>query len=351
MKHLSYKISVLFLLTLFVAVSSTYAEEATKRVAKNFKINSDTRIDIDNKYGNIIINRWDKNEFDLKVEIEAKGKNESKTQKILDAISIDISDRISSGNLSIETEIDNISGNSSFSINYEITMPNTNPLRLKNSFGSVYMGSYQGDLNVEVKYGQFQAEDLENADVHIEFSNSRCEIETLKSGKLDLRYSKMAIEEMGDIEIASQFSELEIEDAGAIKLDGRYGNFEMENVKSLKGDIQFAGIDIEYLGESLHLDARHGDGINLEKVSKSFQEIEIDSQFSSIDINLEGGSSATLNFDLQFGNLKAYGEGINFNKVIKEHTSSLYEGYLGNKNSTSSIRVNSRHGNIRLDVK
>ena len=350
MKQLSYKISVLFLVTFFVAISTSYGEEATKSVTKSFKINPDTRIDIDNKYGNIIINKWDKNEFDLKVEIEARGKNESKTQKILDAIEIDISDRISSGSLSVETEINSINGNSSFSIHYEITMPNTNPMRLSNSFGSVYMGSYRGDLDIEVKYGQFQAEDLEKANIRIEFANSRCEIEALKSGKLDLRYSKMSIEDMGDIEISSQFSELEIENAGALELEGRYGGFEIESVKSLTGDIQFSGLDIEYLEESLNLDSRHGNGINLDKVSRSFKEIDIESQFTSVDINLESGSATTLNFDLQFGNLRAYGDGINFNKVIKEHTSSSYEGYLGNKDASSSIRVNSRHGNIRLDV-
>jgi len=350
MKQLSYKISAFLFLILVFALSTSFAEEATKRVSKSFKINGDTRIDIDNKYGNVIINKWDKNEFDLKVKIEAKGKSDSKTQNILDAIEIDISDRISSGSLSIETEIGDINGNSSFSIHYEITMPNTNPMRLRNSFGSVYMGSYKGDLKLEVKYGQFQAEDLDEADIRVEFSNSRCEIETLKSGKLDLRYSKMSVEEMGDIIISSQFSELEIEDAGAIELDGKYGNFAINNLKSLKGDIQFAGLDVDYLGESLHLETRHGDGVNLEKVSKGFKDIEIDGQFSSIDINMESGATATLAFNLQLGNLRAYGDGINFTKVIKEHTSSEYEGYLGSKNTSSSIKVSTRHGNIRLGV-
>ena len=111
----------------------------------------------------------------------------------------------------------------------KLPCPGTNPMKLFNSFGSVYMGSYHGNLDVEVKYGQFQAEDLNNARVRIEFSNSRCEIETLKSGSLDLRYSKMTVEEMGDIEVSSQFSELEVEEAGDIELEGRYGGFEFEN--------------------------------------------------------------------------------------------------------------------------
>lgn len=350
MKNLYRNKALLICLLLITASSWVNGQEASKSISESFNIGGDTRIEISNKYGNVIINRWDKNVFELKVDVEAKGKTEAKTQRILEAIDIDISDRVSSGFLSVDTKIGNINGNSSFSINYEINMPNTNPLKLRNSFGNVYMGSYKGDLDVEVKYGQMIAEDLDNAMVRVEFSNSKCRIESLKSGELDLRYAKMWIEDMGDLEISSQFSELEIENAGALELDGRYGSFEIENLRSLHGDIQFAGLDIEWLEEFIRLDTRHGDGIYLDKVSNKFKDIEIDGQFSAVNINMENGSTAQLDFELQFGNLKARGDGINFTRVIKDHTSSEYTGYLGSENATASIKVSTRYANIRLDV-
>ena len=351
MNQLFYRLSAVFIAFLVLSVLAAQAKETTKQVDRSFSINPDTEIEINNKYGNVVINKWDKNVLDLKVMVEARGKTDSKTSKILDAIEIDISDRISSGTLSIETEIGSINGNSSFNVHYEVTMPGSNPMKLTNSFGSIYMGSYSGNLNVVVKYGQFQAEDLDNANIRVEFSNSRCEIEGLKSGEIDLRYSKMSVEALGEVEISSQFSELEIEEAGDVKIDGRYGKFEFEEINTLDADLQFSGLTIEYLIESLNLDARHGDGIRIENVSNNFKEIDIDSEFSSIDISLESGASALLDFDLSHGNLKAEGDGINFSKVSKDHTSSEYEGYLGNKNTTSSIRISTRHGNIRFNVK
>jgi hypothetical protein len=335
---------------MLISITQLFAEEETRKISKSFNIRADTEIEVSNKFGNVIINRWDKNVLDLKVKIEARGKSASKTQEILDEIEIDISDRISSGSLTIETEIGNIRSNSSFSIHYEITMPDTNPLSLSNSFGNVFMGSYKGKLNVEVKHGQFQAEDLDEANIHISFSYARCEIESLKSGKLDLGHSKMMVEDMGDVEITTQFSELDIENAGSISLDAKHGKFEIENIKSFQGDIQFAGLNIENLEESIILETSHGNGIYIEKVSRGFKKIEIDGEFSSIDITLESGATARLNFDLQFGNLKVHGDGINFNKVIKDHTTSEYEGYLGKQDAVSSIRVRTKHGNIRLDV-
>lgn len=342
------------LLSLGILLVCTFSEvsavDLTRQIDKNFNIRKDTRIEVENKYGNVIINKWDKSVFQLRVSIEAKGSSDAKTQKILDAIEIEIADRISSGYLSISTQIDQIKGNSNFSVNYEISMPGANTMKLTNSFGNIYMGSYAGPLDLTVKYGQLMAEDLDRANIRVEFSNSKCEIEALKSGSVDIRYSKMQIGDMGDIEISSQFSEMQVGNAGVVKIDGRYGKFEFEKVKSLMGELQFSGLKIDDLGETLRLETRHGDGINLENVSRNFKDIEINGQFSSVNINLESGATATLHFMLQFGNLKADGSGINFNKVIKDHTSSEYEGYLGKSNAASSIRVTNKYGNIKLQA-
>jgi hypothetical protein len=350
MKQQFYKISWSVLLVIFVANFLLAADDQQKVVSKSFNINGNTQIEISNFHGNVLIKRWDKNVLDLKVTIDAKGSNEEQTQKILDAIEISISDRISSGKLAIETEIGRIKGNSSFTVNYEVTMPDTNPLKLSNSFGNVYMGSHKGKLEINVKHGQFQAEDLDEADIEIGFAYARCEVESLKSGRLHLSHSKMMVEEMGDVEIFTQFSNLEIENAGSISLDGKHGEFEIENLRSFKGDIQFAGLKIENLEEALVLETRHGKGINIENISRDFKVIDIDADFSTVDINLQNGATAKLNFNLQFGNLRANGNGINFDKVIKDQTTSEYEGYLGDSNATSSIKVITRHGNIRFDV-
>ena len=350
MKRRYYSKVLLFLIILLVNVR-LYADEQQKLVSKSFNISSNTEIKISNRHGNVIINRWDKNVLDLKVSIEVDSRTESKTEKVLDAIEIVITDRISSGRLSIETEIGNISGNSSFRVNYEVNMPDTNPLTLSNSFGNVYIGSYKGPMEIDVKHGQFQAEDLDKANIEIGFSYARCEVESLKSGKLDLSHSKMMVEHMGDVEIYSQFSDLEIENASSIILDGKHGNFQIENIKSFEGEIQFAGLNIDNLEESIVLETRHGNGINIDNISKSFRVIDIEGEFSTVDISLQNGSAARLNFYLQFGNLKAHGDGINFDKVIKDHTTSEYEGYLGSSTATSSVKINTKHGNIRFDVK
>lgn len=350
MKVLVYKKIWSIILLAVLSAGPLMAEESSRHIEQSFDIKSDTRIEVDNKFGSVVINNWDKNIVQLKVEIKANSNSESRVRDILDAIDVNITDRVSSGYLSFKTNIGSMKGKAGFSVNYEINMPAQNAVRLKNSFGNVFMESRQGELEAEVKYGQFQAEDLDNADVRVEFSPSKCEIETLKQGKIDLRYSKMDIDECGDIEISSQFSDLKIDDAGMLNVDSRYGSLKLGEVEGLRGDIQFSGVDISKLQKSIVLVSNQGNGLNIEQVSKDFEKIDIENQFSSISLRLPANVSSALHFELKFGNLKAYGDGINFTRVTKDMNSSEYEGYLGSKSGTSSVRVSNSYGNIKLKV-
>lgn len=338
------------MLAMLLSATTLWAEELGKQVNRSFNIRPDTKISVTNKFGNVIITKWNRNTLELKVDVKVNTKSESRSRRLLDAISIDIADKIASGSLSIETLVEGNSNNSEFSIDYEISMPDTNPLRLSNSFGNVYMGSYTGPLDADVRFGQFQAEDLNEANLHIEFSNSMCEVETLKKGQLELKYSKMTMDNIGEVVIDCQFSSLKVARADKVRLDGKYGDIEFNTVTSLEGEVLFAGFKIGELVERLILETRHGNGITIDKVSRTIKMIDIEGEFSTVDLGVESGTNTRLDFDLEFGNLKSYGEGINFDKVIKDINKSAYEGYLGSKSASSLIKVKTKHGNIRLEV-
>jgi len=351
MKALTYRLFTTGVLwILFTA--QLFAADVSKQISKTFALKSNTEVSIDNKFGNIIINRWEKATLELKINITVSSKSESSAQTVLNSIDIKITDNIAGGKLNIETLTkENNNEKSSFSINYEISMPGTVPLKLANSFGNIVMGSHSGPLDVTVKFGQFIAEDLANANIGIEFSNdAKCEIETITSGSVDLRFGKMMISEVGNVKISSQHSDMNIGNAQNIALDARHGNIEIEKVNILKGELENAGLKIGKLEETIIINSKHGNGLALGEVASSFREITLESQFSPVDIVLQSGTQAKLFFNLEFGNLKANGEGINFSKVIKEQTTSQYEGYVGKSTAIGLVKINSKYGNIRFDV-
>ncbi len=350
MKALTYRLFAVSVLLVFFT-AQLFGADVSKQIAKTFALKANTEVSIDNKFGNIIINRWDKTTLELKVNITVNSKTESSAQALLDDIEIKITDNISAGKLGIATITnENKNEKSSFSINYEINMPGTVPMKLANSFGNIVMGSHSGTLDVTVKFGQFIAEDLAKANIAVEFSNAKCEIETINSGTVDLRFGKMMIGEAGNVKISSQHSDMDIGTGLNIQLDGRHGNINIEKAKILKGTLEFAGLKIGKLEESIIINSKHGNGLALDEVASSFKEITLESQFSPVDIALQEGTQAKLYFTLEFGNLKANGEGINFSKVIKEQSTSQYEGYIGKSSAASLVKINSKYGNIRFDV-
>lgn len=350
MKALTYN---LFTTAALIAICSAhlFGADVSKQITKTFALKANTEVNIENKFGNIIINRWDKASLELKVSISVSGKSEDAAESVLNGIGIKITDNISAGKLGITTVTDdNKNDKTSFSINYEINMPGNVPMKLANSFGNIVMGSHTAPLDITVKFGQLIAEDLANANILVEFSNAKCEIEKVNSGSIDLRFGKMMIGEAGNVKISSQHSDMEIGSGQNITLDGRHGNITIDKIKLLKGNLEFAGLRIGLLEESITINSKHGNGLTLGEVATTFRDITIDSQFSPVDIALRTGTQARLNFYLEFGNLKANGEGINFSKVVKEQTTNQYEGYLGKSTATGLVKITSKYGNIRFDV-
>ena len=122
-------------------------DQKKKFVEKNYQVTTNTKLRIDNKFGKVEVNSWEKNEFDIKVEIIGKGRNEERAQRILNAIDIDITE--SSTEIEFETEIESTKNKNEegFEINYRIYMPEGNPLEIKNSFGDVTMGNRSTDVS------------------------------------------------------------------------------------------------------------------------------------------------------------------------------------------------------------
>ena len=141
---------IIGLVLLSISVFAGDQQEKKKIVEKNYKVNATTKLRLENKFGKIKINSWEKNEFDIKVEVIGRGRSEERSQRILDAIDIDITE--GSTEIVFETEFSNNKSKNGegFEVNYTVYMPETNPLEIKNSFGDVTMGNRDNDLHVNV---------------------------------------------------------------------------------------------------------------------------------------------------------------------------------------------------------
>lgn len=353
MKTITYK-SCLSIVAFVLLAQSILAKgedaEKSKNIKKSYPVDQSIKLSINNQFGKVHVNTWDKNVIEVDITIKAVKSSDSKAQEAIDRIKIEISEEQSSKKMiSFKTVMNGKFNNSKgeeVSIDYTINMPASNPLRVENSFGDVYLANFSGDLLLEVGYGNLKAENIKGlAEIELEFSKG--EISSMTSGKLEVSYSKLNIDELGKVEIENEFSDLNIGKANELNLESKYGSVEIEEVQSLETDVEFSGFKVNKLYRSLKADMQYPNNAKVSWISKDASLIDITTSFGSIDLGLQKGISASVDLKNSFGSISTPTEGFDFSYIKKEDFEKEFRGTTG-QGSKSKIRIVTSYGKIKL---
>lgn len=336
-------------LLLFAAYSPSAAQGESSRISHRFSVDPSTAISVSNKFGDVHVNTWDGNAVELEVIIKAEARTPSRSSDAINQIRINIEDRIAKGLLSFTTEIGRIQSNVNFSVDYTLSVPRTNRLTLNNEFGNIYLQDHSGNLAIELKYGQLITEALEGqTEISLQFGKGQSEVQSLKGGRVDAKYSKLLLPSVAELDLVSQFSEIKIDRSQRLRIDARYGKVSVGEVASFGGNLEFTGLEIGALLRTIDIRVKHGNDIRIDRISRDFEKIAIDAEFSSVDLMFEPAASCRFVIDMQFGTLKSDEKGFNFNRITTDPKQSHYEGHFGAEPHRASISGNFRYGNLRM---
>ncbi len=347
---LKYNIALLLALSTLFAFGKDQ-DEKKKYIEKSHKVSASTVLRIENKFGKVEINSWDKNEFSIKVEMIGTGRNEDRAQRILDNIDVDIDE--SSTEVSYRTQIPSNNKNKNdegFEINYTVYMPEANELRIRNSFGDVTMGNRNNDLDLDVSYGSMKVGDVSGiSDVRLSFGGGS--IGNTKEGEFTVKYSKLDIESGTKMELEQGFSDVEIGEVEDLEIESKYGGVEIEKADKIDADAHFSGFEIEELTGSLKLECSYLGDFSIDRLAKTFTLVDIDGRFGSYEISIEPGLAANIDAEFSFADLKVSSDvDATFNYQVKESNKATYKGKIGGGDPNKIIRIDSGYGNLRLRV-
>lgn len=265
---LKYKLTIACLILSFLVIGKDQ-DEKKKFIEKSHKVSASTVLRIENKFGKVEINSWDKNEFSIKVEMIGEGRNEERAQRILDNIDVDISE--SSTEISYITQIPTNTKNKNdegFEINYTIYMPEGNPLKVRNSFGDVTMGNRGAALDLDVSYGSMKVGNVEGfSEVRLSFGSGS--IGDIKEGDFRIKYSKFEIDSGTRMDIEQGFSDVEIGEVDELEIESKYGGVEIEKAGKIDAEAHFSGFEVEELTGSLELDCSYLGDFSIDRLAKS----------------------------------------------------------------------------------
>jgi hypothetical protein len=352
-----YKITFLFLLFPLIALASADGtkQEKSTTIKKEYKVNTDAKVAINNRYGNLNITTWDKNRVEIEVIITVKGDDLDAVEERL--ASIDVEFEASSDLVYAKTIFEKESSNWSFwkksknisyKINYNVKMPVTNDLDLDNDYGSIYLDDLSGQADINCDYGKITVGKLaaSNNNINLDYC-SLSNIDYMKSGNVNVDYSKITIEKTENAKVNADYSTVKLGKTNKIDFNIDYGSISIDEATDVNGNSDYASMRFGTIYKNLTIDTDYG-AISVKRLVEGFENVDIDGQYAGIKIIVDEDAAFNFELDLQYAGFKYDKDKIEFNKKISKTTKKYYEGNYGKGSSNSKVKIRSQYGGVSI---
>ncbi|MCJ8208278.1 hypothetical protein MUY27_01070 [Mucilaginibacter sp. RS28] len=312
-------------------IESGEVKEKTKTYTKSYNVDRDDQIQIDNRFGKVTVNTWNKNEVKVEVQVKADANEEEDAQKLLDNVTI--SDSKDGSLVSFKTNIGGESGSwgtwfnlgkvrtRKIEVNYTVYMPIKNSLSITNRYGNTELPELLGKVVVDNAYGSFTAKTL---------NNPACEIK--------VRYGSARIDNLvgSDLNVA-------------------YGNLVVGESDKLNADISYGSAKIGKIKTTGNINARFSGTIQVSDVDKNLKNLAVNCSYSSVKLGLGNDQNADFDVTVKYGSFKYDDLPVSITSKSPEEgdrgfsATHVYKGKVGKGNSDKVIVIKSTFGSVKFD--
>lgn len=358
MKKSNYKPGMLLFISLFLISFTLSAQEVTKEFHKEYKAAANTTLEISNRYGDIVIQSWDKDQVVIDVKVTVELPNKEKAEKLISYIDVQFSE--GENIISAKTVIDdkfNFTGWGSdsrkFSIDYNVKMPVGTSLELANRYGNTDLNELHGLVNLDIKYGNLTAGKMTRGNVK-------------PLSKLNLAYGKATIDEAGWLDLSarycgsinitksqallvdSKYSKLSLGETSSVVGESKYDNIKIESINNLILENGYTEVNIAVLTKKLKYNGSYG-SFSIENIPAGFESIDVETRYMGVRLGIEESANYKLDAKVTYGGLKYNEDNFkNQNRNI-ENNSKEITGIFGKEESPSArVNVIASYGSVKL---
>lgn len=325
-----------------------------KTVKKEFKVNKDATLKVDNSYGNIDIVTYDGNTVSIEVHIKTNSNNEEKAQNKLDDITIEFNG--SSSMVEAKTKFGKNSSswwnwgnnnNVSMEINYVIKLPITNNVDLSNDYGSINLDKLEGRATISCDYGKITTKELmaDNNTLNFDYTNNSY-FEYIKSGTIKADYSGYTVGKTKKLQVTADYTKSVIEIAEDVNYKCDYGSLHVEKANNVIGNGDYLTTRLGDIYKNVTINADYG-SIEIKQMTANAGNVSIESDYVGITIGYNSAYNFNFEIDLEHASLRDK-DGLEMTKQKIESSNKYYSGYYGKSNSGNQIKINSDYGSVSL---
>lgn len=329
---------ILFVSAFLLLINTvTLADEFTKKYEKNYPVNREAQLIIDNRYGDITINTWEQQEVKIVVTITAESKKEEKANRFFEQVNIKFthSPEMVKAITSFASKKFSVKD---FSVDYMIYAPGSLVFDLKNKFGDIYLPDLGGSLFLYLAYGEFDFGRLLNEKNTLKISYSEGNIETMTGGSIDLAYSELSIENLYNVRLNSSFSEIDLESVDVVDIYSKYDEYELESANVVKLDCSFTEFSLAMLNTTFTGDLDYGE-LMINNTGTAVDDIIINTKFTDVSCGLTNNISWIFNAITEFSDMEFEASHPFISQIEKNSYKKNYSGILWDQNKPNSATL------------
>lgn len=295
---------------ILVALVSNGQVRMEKDYSNTFEVLPGNRIEISNKYGEVIVQSWEENSVRITALVIAEGRNEEAVNKNMNRT--EVSMRKVGQLISVETKIERsgglgtllgdvedyskqLFGNQSLQVDLEVWLPMDIDLSIENKYGDIFLSSLNGEIDVTLAHGDIRGNRIEGH-LDMEHSFGKANFDFVNRGRFTLRGSELVIDEGNSYSFQSSSSEIELYDTHYARLDSRNDKIKIVSINELHGFGRFTDLEAEGINRIVDLDFEFGE-ILMSNIEQRFTNIDLSSV--STDINLVLNQASYINATIE----------------------------------------------------
>ncbi len=377
---MSYKIILPLLLVLTGSVGSQAAptwllvQDFEKKLSKTFDVDNSGSVRLENRYGEINVETWSRNQVQVDVTIRVNATSKSKADETFDRIGIAfiagtnraetvtaIGKGSSSGWLSSILNGDWSGSSDDFKVYYQVKMPAAAELetvakycdvRLPNlsgdnildvAYGDAIAGKLTGNNRVDISYGSIRADELgRNTDLRLRYSEGT--VRKADRLKYDGRYSEAEIGTVNRIDIDAGYEDIEIDKAGTIYMRGNYNDLDADEVDRIDLDGSYSDYSIGKVNVSVIARSNYGD-VEVDEFGLSFEKVDISTRYADVVLRMPNGAAYNVDVSTRYGDISIDGNGSLDRR--QDGSSESVKGDI-NGGGKARVRVDTAYGDVAL---
>ncbi|MBE9511245.1 MAG: hypothetical protein IMY71_10225 [Bacteroidetes bacterium] len=361
MKAIKFK-TLLLLVVFGIAITTSVKaqkDKVEKKYHKEYSVTANSQLYLENKYGDIDVRNWDKNQVTIDVVITVKHRDRERAEKLLSFLDVEFDQ--TGDVIKAVTQIDSKFNKSNwslfdneskeFSIDYTVNMPTNMDLELRNKYGDAFINELSGHVNIYIKYGYLKVNELMRGKTkpcnEINIAYSKAEVTEVNWLKLDMSYSRIEFETSKALMVMSKYSKLYINDSRSIVAESKYDTYHIEEVDNFVFTGAYGTLKFDQVNKTLKLDMKYT-GCNINYIPSGFEKINIENRYGGIKLGIDSNASYKIDGYAEYA--KIYIPSKSKVSRIEENTKLSINGLVGTDPNTSSVvNINTKYGSIHLD--